>query len=211
MSRKTPKTAAASAADVAEVVAHLLRAKARLLDFLAARLGNRADAEDLLQQALLVLIEKGPSLRHGQSVVGWVHRVLRNLLVDAYRRRAARARLAARVQAEALIPPEDNSALLAEICACVLDVLKTLRPAYAEILRLTELEDTPVARVAGELGITAANAYVRLHRARGALLAGLRRVCGVCLEHGCFDCTCRRSAARERAAQPAGGAGGREI
>jgi len=66
---------------------------------------------------------------------------------------------------------------------------------------ITALGGRPVR----ELGITVANAYVRLHRARRALLEGLRRVCGACLEHGCLDCTCRKS----RGAGKRGAAGGR--
>jgi len=212
MSRRTPRAAATAGPDTDEVVEHLLRGKARLLKFLETRLGNRADAEDILQQALLVLVAKGQSLRRGQSVVAWFHTVLRNLLVDAHRRRVARAKLAARLHAEALVPAEEDEALFAEICTCVLDVMKTLRLGYADILRLVDLDDRPVARVAGRLGITAANAYVRLHRARRALLEGLRRVCGVCLEHGCLDCTCRKSrGAGERGAAGGSGRDGIEV
>jgi RNA polymerase sigma-70 factor (ECF subfamily) len=193
MSERTTRTAATAGGEMHEVIEHLLRGKARLIKSLETRLGNRADAEDVLQQALLILVAKGQSLRRGQSVVAWFHTVLRNLLVDAHRRRMARAKLAARLEAESLVLGERDDALFAEICACVLEVMKTLRPGYAKILRLVELDGRPVAQVAGRLGITGANTYVRLHRARRALLEGLRRVCGVCLEHGCFDCTCRTS------------------
>jgi hypothetical protein len=53
------------------VVAQLLQNKARLLEFLESRLGNRADAEDVLQQAFAVLVEKGQSLRRGQTKCVW--------------------------------------------------------------------------------------------------------------------------------------------
>jgi DNA-directed RNA polymerase specialized sigma24 family protein len=85
--------------DTREIVERLLQGKARLLTFLEGRLGHRADAEDVLQQALLVLVEKRQSLRRGESIVAWFHTVLRNLVVDALRRRQARM-LAARLTAE---------------------------------------------------------------------------------------------------------------
>jgi RNA polymerase sigma factor (sigma-70 family) len=180
--------------DTHEIVERLLQGKARLLAFLEGRVGHRADAEDVLQQALLVLVEKRQSLRRGESIVAWFHTVLRNLVVDALRRRQARAKLAARLTAAVPAATSDDTALFAEVCACVHDVMTTLRPGYAEILRLVDLDDEPVARAAKRLGITAGNASVRLYRARRALLEGLRRVCGACLEHGCLDCTCRRGA-----------------
>jgi RNA polymerase sigma-70 factor (ECF subfamily) len=180
--------------DTHEIVERLLQGKARLLAFLEGRVGHRADAEDVLQQALLVLVEKRQSLRRGESIVAWFHTVLRNLVVDALRRRQARAKLAARLTAAVPAATSDDTALFAEVCACVHDVMTTLRPGYAEILRLVDLDDEPVARAAKRLGITAGNASVRLYRARRALLEGLRRMCGACLEHGCLDCTCRRGA-----------------
>jgi RNA polymerase sigma-70 factor (ECF subfamily) len=178
-------------ADTREVVERLLQGKARLIAFLKGHLGHRADAEDVLQQALLILVEKRESLRRGESIVAWFHTVLRNLVVDALRRRQARVKLAARLTKEVPAAMSDDTALFAEVCACVREIMTTLRPGYAEMLKLVDLDDEPVDSAAKRLGITAGNASVRLYRARRALLEGLRRVCGACLEHGCLDCACR--------------------
>lgn len=171
----------------------LLRRKAQLLAFLERRLGSRADAEDILQDALLVLVAKRDSLRHEESIVPWFYQVLRNLLVDYHRRRSAQANLRARLaRTTAGDPMTEDPALFHEVCACVRDVMAALRPPYAAILHRVELEEQPVRTVARDLGISPGNASVRLHRARRALLEGLRRMCGACFDHGCLDCTCRR-------------------
>ena len=69
-------------------------------------------------------------------------------------------------------------------------LIPTLKPEYAEILRRVDLEGAAVPSVAAELGISANNVTVRLHRARQALKKQLERCCGTCATHGCLDCTC---------------------
>jgi RNA polymerase sigma-70 factor (ECF subfamily) len=70
------------------------------------------------------------------------------------------------------------------------DLIVTLKPEYAEILRRVDLGESRLDSVAAELGITANNATVRLHRARQALRQRLEQMCGVCAHHGCLNCTC---------------------
>lgn len=193
----TAQTGAAETAAIdhrapGDAVELLVRRKASLLADLERRLGSREDAEDLLQEALLRVVRKRQTLRAGERVTGWFHRVLQNLVVDCYRRRAASKRLTSRMRALGPEAVHSDGELLKQVCGCIHDVLATLRPAYAEILRRIELEEEPLRRVARELAITPGAASVRLYRARRALLEGLRRTCGACFEHSCLDCTCRR-------------------
>ena len=181
------------------VVRRVLGRKERLLVFLEERLGSRVDAEDLLQTAMVRLVEKGRSLRAEDRVLRWFYRVLRNLVVDWHRRRAARARMMARVGRLEAGGRGRDEALYDEVCACVGDVLGTLRREYADVLRRAEIEEQPLADIARELRITRNNASVRLHRARRALLEGLRATCGACFDHGCLDCYCRKPARGARA------------
>jgi DNA-directed RNA polymerase specialized sigma24 family protein len=55
-----------------------------------------------------------------------------------------------------------------------------LRPETGDLLRRAELEETPLRRLADELGITANNAGVRLHRAREALRRAMQARCAAC-------------------------------
>jgi RNA polymerase sigma-70 factor (ECF subfamily) len=43
---------------------------------------------------------------------------------------------------------------------------------------------------AGEAGITADNASVRVFRAREALRKQVKTSCGPCADHGCLECSC---------------------
>jgi len=169
----------------------LVKNKGRFLTFLERRLGSRVDAEDLLQTAYVRALAQADSLRGEEKVVAWFYRVLRNLLIDHYRKRAAVARLEERFATEAEAEVAIDEELFQEICRCVKEVAEAVKPEYREILLRVELQDEPLPQVAHDLGITANNASVRLHRARTALREALRATCGVCAEHRCLDCTCR--------------------
>lgn len=171
----------------------LIQNKFRFLTFLERRLGSRADAEDLLQTAYLRALSAVETLRDEEKVVPWFYQLLRNLLVDHYRRRGATARLekhlAHEIETTAVI---DDEELFREVCRCVKDASEALKDEYREILLRVELGDEPLQQVASDLRITPNNASVRLHRARRVLREALQATCGVCTEHGCLDCSCRK-------------------
>jgi RNA polymerase sigma-70 factor (ECF subfamily) len=165
----------------------------RFLSFLERRVPSREVAEDILQDAFVRGITRAPEIRESESIVAWFYRVLRNSIVDHYRRAGAEQRAYARVLAEAddAITPTDSE-LFETVCACVGDLVSTLKPEYATAIRRVDLEGAPVKGYADEQGITANNAAVRLHRAHQALKKQVTEVCGTCAEHGCYRCECRR-------------------
>jgi RNA polymerase sigma factor (sigma-70 family) len=171
------------------VVESLVGNHRRFLGFLERRVGNRALAEELLQSAYLRTVEKGGELQEGEGAVAWFYRLLRNALVDHYRRQSAEGRALEREAREATEVGPDPE-LQQTVCACIHDLLPALKPEYAELVRQVDLEGRSVPEVAREVGITTNNAGVRLHRARQALKKQLERSCGTCAAHGCLDCTC---------------------
>jgi RNA polymerase sigma factor (sigma-70 family) len=172
------------------VVRTLVENHRDFLAFLERRVGSRAVAEELLQAAFVKTLEKGDALRDGESAVAWFYRLLRNALVDHYRKQAAEGRALEREAREATEAGPDPE-LKSAVCACVSSLLPTLKPEYAELLRQVDLEERSVPEVAAEAGITPNNAGVRLHRARQALKHQLERSCGTCATHGCLDCSCQ--------------------
>lgn len=163
----------------------------RFLQFLARRVEPREVAEEILQEAFVRGIDKGASLREGESATAWFYRLLRNALVDHYRRRGAERRALDVVsrEPEAIAASPDDE-LMGTVCACVGALVDTLKPEYRDIVRRIDLEGTTVQQFALESGISANNAGVRVHRAREALRKQLARSCGTCATHGCLDCHC---------------------
>lgn len=173
-----------------QVVQTLVENHRRFLDFLENRTGSRAEAEDLLQTAFVKLLERGAEPRDGESAVAWLYRLLRNASIDRQRSENSRARAAlGRAEVERALQEEDPE-LHGEVCRCIGDLLPNLKPEYAELMRRVDLGGQAVVSAAKELGVSANNAGVRLHRARKALLREVQRSCGTCATHGCLDCSC---------------------
>jgi RNA polymerase sigma-70 factor (ECF subfamily) len=165
----------------------------RFLSFLERRVRSREVAEDILQDAFVRGVTKAPDIRDNEAIQAWFYRVLRNALVDHYRRSGAEQRAYAQVLAETedSITPTDSE-LFETVCACVRDLVATLKPEYASAIERVDLEGVAVKVFAEEQGITPNNAAVRLHRAHQALKKQVTEACGTCAEHGCYRCECKR-------------------
>lgn len=168
----------------------LLEHRAEFLGFLTRRVGDPAAAEDILQAAYTKALQKGEQIQKAESVVAWFYRMLRNALVDDYRRTHARSRAHEQFVAEALLSYE--SEIEANLCACVRGVIRTLKPEYRTALERIDLGGESIADFAHAEDTTPNNASVRLHRARRAAAKKLTEVCGACADHKCLDCTCKR-------------------
>jgi RNA polymerase sigma factor (sigma-70 family) len=172
------------------VVSRLVDSHREFLAFLQKRVGDRAVAEDILQDAFARGLDKIGDLHDDESAVAWFYRLLRNSVIDHYRRRASSGRaleaFASELEATGNPAPEVHTA----ICACVTRLADNLKPEYAEALRRIEVDGTAVKDYAAAAGLTAGNAAVRVHRAREALRREVARSCGTCAEHGCLDCHC---------------------
>jgi RNA polymerase sigma factor (sigma-70 family) len=165
--------------------------QSKFLSFLAARVEDRAAAEDILQSAYLKAVEHGSEIRDDESTVAWFYRILRNAITDHYRRRAARA---STHEAFAIAAPVSYEAEVTQtVCACIGDVIHDLKSEYRTAIEQVDLGGMTVKAFAQSQATSANNASVRLHRARKAVAKKLTTVCGACAEHKCLDCTCRRS------------------
>ena len=170
----------------------ILDHRKQFLGFLQRRVSDPALAEDILQSAYMRALQHEEALRRDESVVGWFYSVLRNAVIDHYRRRSTEDRALeawGRELATDVVPTRET---YRELCACLIKVLDTMKPDYAELLRAVDLNEQPLLAFAKERNLSASNAGVRAHRARAALRRQLIKTCGCCAEHACLNCTCRR-------------------
>ena len=156
-----------------ELTLQLVDNHRQFLGFLERRLGDRALAEDILQDAFVKSLEKPLEVRDETSSVAWFYRTLRNAVIDHYRRNGARNRaleaLAREMEGAVEPPPELRDA----ICGCVTRLAATLKPEYEQAIRRIDVDGAPVQDFAARSGDHREQRIrPRLPCARGAAGAG---------------------------------------
>lgn len=188
----TNDTLAPASPEAPAPLATLLENHRAFLAYLERRVGgDRALAEDILQDAFAKVVDNPELAPADEGVVPWFYRTLRNAAIDQFRRRGAASRAAEAFAREVDVYQAPEPELEAEICACVSRLAGTLKPEYAEALQAIDVQGTPVKSFAEQHGLSVSNAAVRVFRARQALKKRLTESCGTCAEHGCRNCTCQ--------------------
>lgn len=170
-------------------VAVLLDNHRAFLRYLERRVGDRALAEDILQDAFTRNIDKFEAVVE-EAVVPWFYRTLRNATIDQYRRRAPAIGRSRPLPKSSRRMNRGAPQVEAEICACVTRLAQTLKPEYAEVLQAGDVGGKTREMYAEEKGLSASNAGVRAFRARKALRKHVMQSYGTCAEHGYLNCTC---------------------
>lgn len=172
----------------------LIDSHLQILSYLQRRLGNLDEARDVMQSFMLRAIDRAEALRDVKTVRGWLSRILATSIAD-HQRSAARRR-----QRETVTSPDFfeagaavDAALESAVCDCLHQLITTLKPEYAEIIQRIDLNEEPRAAVAADLGLSATNLSVRLHRARQSLRRRLIEMCLTCPDHGFMDCGCDKA------------------
>jgi RNA polymerase sigma factor (sigma-70 family) len=165
------------------VVAQRLAARWSIyVSFFRRHLRRPEDAEDAAQDFCVKALRAAATLNDAGRIDAWLARILRNTLVDQYRRGAARRRaeVAYWHEMQATVADADSAEDVTPRY-CVRRLLERLEPSHAAILRRFYLDEQPRESIAAELGLTANNVGVRLHRARRALRNALH---GMALHFG---------------------------
>ncbi len=174
----------------ARALAEALKAEhARFVRLVRPRVASEADADDVVQRALMRASERAGSLEDPARARAWFYRILRHALVDHHRERRndpMRHRSDADLTELAAEDPGPDRTP----CRCGMRLLAEIRPAYAEVIRRVDIDGDDPAAAARALGISTGNLHVRLHRAHGVLRNEVSHHCGVASAGPCLDCTC---------------------
>ena len=168
----------------------LIEGRRAFLGFLAKRLGNWADAEDVMQEFCIRVLARKHQLRNVERMDAWLYAVLRSTLNDHYRKSTRRTRLAGAVAREPEEWVADAPTQMARPCTCHSGLISELRPADAELIQRIDFGEEDRSVVATDLGLNRNALGVRLHRARTALREALLDHCGECCRVDRDDCSC---------------------
>lgn len=166
--------------------------RSAFLGFLMKRLGNRADAEDVLQEFCIRVLARKHQLQDADRIDAWFYAVLRSALNDYYRKTGRMRRLndAVALEMKSAEVTEESAEAMAVVCGCVRGLVPQLRAGDAELIQRIDIDDEKRETAAASLNLRRGTLNVRLHRARTVLRDMLLSHCGFCCQHGFDDCSC---------------------
>jgi RNA polymerase sigma-70 factor, ECF subfamily len=151
-----------------------------LLRYLERYVGNRALAEDLLQETLLRMAQGFSSFAGRSSVKTWAFAIASRVAADHFRHPDRRANIVELEEAGEQPDPaldSDERMVVDEMNACVRQVIDSLPDTYRAALILHDLEDLSAEQTARICECSVATAKIRIHRARLRLKQALQAQC----------------------------------
>jgi RNA polymerase sigma-70 factor (ECF subfamily) len=136
-------------------------------------LGQREDAEDLVQEAFMAALEAIDGFRPGRPFGPWFHRIVVNRAYNARKTRAIRDTEEIPDAAAATSPSPEEEAERADLRRRLSEAMASLTERQRTIVQLFELEGFSGDEIAGILEVAPGTVRWDLHRARKALRACL--------------------------------------
>ncbi len=167
--------------DEAELVERVRRGDGRAFDTLVTRymrrafsvafrvLGQREDAEDLVQDTFMVVLQRIDTFQPGRAFAPWFFRILVNRGLNARKARALRAVDEIPETASSSGPSPEREAERAELRDRLRDALAGLPERQRLVVELFELEGFAGPEIAEILEISDGTVRWHLHEARKAL------------------------------------------
>lgn len=161
---------------------HLVRKyQDRVFNVVLHVVGDRMEAEDLVQDAFVQAFTKLKSFQGNSAFYTWLYRIAFNLAVSRQRRRKPEASVEQRREAAGLDPvdraEDPGERLLREERASQVQLaLASLNEEYRAILVLREIEGCDYDSIGEILDLPPGTVRSRLHRARGELRERLQHL-----------------------------------
>ncbi|QDV13700.1 ECF RNA polymerase sigma factor SigE [Rosistilla oblonga] len=143
----------------------------RLLTMIRAQVGNRDDAEDLMQETLAQAYFKLDTFAGKSSFFTWMYRIAFNLTITKRRKRRLES-THTRTNIETAPTPEDPAVAVdqrmadAEQIARLRSAIERLEPNRRTVLVLRDIDGLDYGEIAEILAIPKGTVRSRLHRAR---------------------------------------------
>ncbi len=166
--------------------------------FIAKRVRNQAEVDDILQEVFLRMHRKLDSLKDPRRMVSWVFQITRHAIIDHYRAPARRRELptglagdldSAMSMSALSTTSKDSDHLRSELAGCLRPMIEQLSTQYREAVTLIELDGLTQTAVAKRLGLSVSGMKSRVQRGRRQLKRLLDECCVIQLDrrHGVAD------------------------
>lgn len=159
----------------------------RLRSFVARRVKQPADAEDVVQEIFLHIHRNLATVKDEARLPAWIFRIARNAIVDYFRKNARPAEALAHdfdLPAPTERPEIDYSAWQ-ELAHCLEPMIEALPDSYRDAIRRTELKGVGPSEAAKQTGLSVSGMKTRVQRARRKLKTMLLQCCEIQFDNRC--------------------------
>jgi len=161
--------------------------------FVAKRVANEADVEDILQEVFLRMYRTLDRLKDPDRMVSWMFQITRHAIIDYYRTPARHREMSVGLSADleadhpvSATPVTGESVndgdLRAELARCLRPMIEQLPADYREAIRLVEMEDVTQQAAAKRLSLSVSGMKSRVQRGRRQLKKMLEACCEIQLD-----------------------------
>ncbi|ULL14738.1 RNA polymerase sigma factor SigZ [Paenibacillus sp. H1-7] len=148
----------------------------RLKRFVANRIQNQADVEDIVQDVFIKINDHIDDLKDEQKLSSWIYQIARNSMVDYFRKKKWDDELPAQLQ---ITDEYEEPDLAQEVIACFESVIQQLPEKYKEAVELSMLKGMSQKELSERLGISYSGAKSRVQRGREMLKELLTGCCHI--------------------------------
>lgn len=152
--------------------------KNRIRGFIARRVDNDSDVEDILQNVFLKIHQNIGELRDAERLQPWVFQIARNAIIDYYRDQGMAASPIDDTMGIAASEPE-HTAAEEEVLSWLEPMAGELPEKYRDALILADIEGLTQQEVSKRLNISLSGAKSRVQRARAQLKEILVTCCRI--------------------------------
>lgn len=135
----------------------------QLKRFVAARVKNVADAEDIVQDVFVKAQLRADQLKEADKFTAWMYQITRHSIIDFYRQKKRT------VEEQFSNDAEEYNQFNDCVIHCLTQLMHTLPSPYREAMVMTEVDRLPQKELAAKLGISYSGAKSRVQRARQML------------------------------------------
>lgn len=161
---------------------------ASIRGFVARRVWQQADVDDVVQRVFLQVHRALPTLRETDKLHAWVYQTTRRAIADFYRTPSHNREVATGTvedtanQLAASDTPEDDEAATRELSTCLRPLMRGLTVADQEALQMVEFDGVTQVEAAARLGLSISGMKRRVQRARSHLRSALHDCCRVAVD-----------------------------
>jgi RNA polymerase sigma-70 factor, ECF subfamily len=156
--------------------------------FVARRVRQQADVDDVVQRVFLQVHRALPTLRETDKLHAWVYQTTRRAIADFYRapsqNREVATGTAEDIANELAVNDslEDDEAATRELSTCLKPLMGGLTAADQEALQMVEFDGVTQVEAAARLGLSVSGMKSRVQRARSHLRSALHDCCKIAVD-----------------------------